>query len=198
MDEARHPSATPTFADLLRSHRIAAALSQEALAEKAGLSVRAISDLERGVKSHPYLETVRLLADALNLTLPQRATLATVARPVPEADRPQITPVARPGLSPALPIPPTPLVGREADVAELVDRMHDESLRLVTLTGPGGVGKTRLALEVARQLDDLYVDGIVWVELAPLADSALVAVTVAQALGVREDPGRSLIETMRD
>ena len=87
MDEAPHPSAPPTFADLLRHHRVAAALSQEALAEQAGLSVRAISDLERGVKSQPYLETVRLLADALNLTLPQRAALAAAARPTSDGDR---------------------------------------------------------------------------------------------------------------
>src|SRR6476619_1446970 len=117
MDEAPHPSTPPTFADLLRHHRVAAALSQEALAERAGLSVRAISDLERGVKSHPYLETVRLLADALNLTLPQRAALAAAARPALDGGRDSLAPVARPGPSPVLPLPPTPLVGREADVA---------------------------------------------------------------------------------
>src|SRR6476619_683538 len=107
MDEAPHPSTPPTFADLLRNHRIAAALSQEALAELAGLSVRAISDLERGVNSHPYLETVRLLADALNLTLPQRAALAAAARPTPDGGRDTRAAVSRPGHPPGLPLPPT-------------------------------------------------------------------------------------------
>jgi len=198
MDEAPHPSAPPTFAELLRHHRVAAALSQEALAEQAGLSVRAISDLERGVKSHPYLETVRSLADALNLTLPQRAALAAAARPTADLHQAPIAPPATPGIDTGLPVPPTPLVGREADVASLFKRMRDGRVRLLTLTGPGGVGKTRLALEVARQLGSLYEDGVSWIELAPLTDPDLVPGTVAHALGVREEPGRSLIETLRD
>jgi predicted ATPase/transcriptional regulator with XRE-family HTH domain len=194
----RQPSGTPTFAELLRQHRIAAALSQEALAERAGLSERAISDLERGVKTRPYLETVRLLADALNLMLLERVAFAAAARPAVNPPHAPVSPFPRPLASSELPVPPTPLVGREVDVVEAIRQLSTGEVRLLTLTGPGGVGKTRLALEVASQLAGRYTDGIVWVDLAPLADPSLVAGSVAQVLGVREDPGRSLIETLRN
>src|SRR4051812_10486189 len=71
----------PGFGDLLRRHRTAAALSQEELAERAGVSVRALSDLERGVHRAPRLETVRMLAEALGLAEDERAILLTAARP---------------------------------------------------------------------------------------------------------------------
>src|SRR5215217_5368929 len=102
----------PGFGDLLRRHRTAAALSQEALAERAGVSARAISDLERGVHRAPRLETVRMLADALGLKADDRASLLAVAQPEPAT-----TLAADPiGLSPCDPLPsaPTRLIGREA------------------------------------------------------------------------------------
>ena len=131
---------------LLRQQRTAAALSQEELAERAGLSARAVSDLERGVHQVPRLETVRLLADALGLDAAERAELLAAARPEPVA-----TPagsMGRPALDP-LPLPPTRLIGREAEVAALCDLLAAREGRLVTLTGAGGTGKTRLALAVA-------------------------------------------------
>jgi transcriptional regulator with XRE-family HTH domain len=112
--------------ELLRHHRIAAALSQEALAERAGLSVRAIGDLERGIHQVPRLETVRLLADALRLDEVGRAELLAAARPqvMTPGDRerarghPLKTREARPN---NLPLQPTPFVGREDQVARVVD-----------------------------------------------------------------------------
>src|SRR5262245_41618775 len=77
----RPAAGTAGFGALLRRHRVAAALSQEALAARAGLSTRAVSDLERGVKARPHLETVRRLADALGLEPAERAALAAAARP---------------------------------------------------------------------------------------------------------------------
>ena len=138
-------SEAPGFADLLRQHRLAAGLTQEELAERAGLSDRGISDLERGARSHPHRETVRLLADALGLSGAARATF------VRAAPRSIGRTVARSEQTAAqLPVPLTPLIGRHQERAGA----HLASCRTmwsgcVTLTGPGGVGKTRLALAVA-------------------------------------------------
>ncbi len=83
-----------------------------------------------------------------------------------------------------LPIAATPLVGRERELAELTELLRDET-RLVTVTGAGGSGKTRLALQVAAELADEFRDGVFFVPLAPIQDAALVAPTIAQATGVR-------------
>jgi predicted ATPase/class 3 adenylate cyclase len=82
-----------------------------------------------------------------------------------------------------LPVPPTPLVDRERDVAELVARLRRAEVRLVTLTGPGGIGKTRVAIEAASRVAACFPDGVVFVDLAAVDDPAAVIPTVADALG---------------
>ena len=86
-----------------------------------------------------------------------------------------------------LPVQPTPLLGRQNELADLSSLLRGH--RLVTLTGPGGCGKTRLALQVAAELADEYLDGVWWVPLASVSDAALVLPTMAQALGVEGDLG---------
>ena len=90
---------------------------------------------------------------------------------------------------PNLPTPLTPLVGREREVAALVDRLLRDDVRLLTLTGPGGVGKTRLALAVAHALADAFADGVRFVSLASVLDPAHVPFTVARALGLHDVRG---------
>src|SRR5215217_7205750 len=153
----------PRFGALVRRHRTAAALSQEALAERAGVSARAISDLERGVHRAPHLETVRLLADALGLGQEDLAGLLAVARP--EVDSPGATVQTLPSPLAVLPRPPTRLIGREAEMAALFDLLARDDVRLVTLTGPGGTGKTHLALAVAGEAMGRYADGTGFVDL---------------------------------
>ncbi|HVM21493.1 MAG TPA: DUF4062 domain-containing protein [Egibacteraceae bacterium] len=130
-----------------------------------------------------------LLADDLAILLTERFETAPVAA-APAAEPPR---VARP----RLPVPPTPLVGRDDDVAALTSLLRDEHARLVTLTGPGGIGKTRLALSVAAELADHYENGVWPVGLAALQDPALVAPTIAFALGIRESAGTSPFESLK-
>jgi predicted ATPase/class 3 adenylate cyclase/DNA-binding SARP family transcriptional activator/Flp pilus assembly protein TadD len=96
-----------------------------------------------------------------------------------------------------LPAQLTPLVGREHELAALRRVLQREEIRLVTLTGPGGTGKTRLALQVAAELIEQFADGAFFVDLAPLRDPALVISTIAQELGVRESGGMPLIESVK-
>jgi predicted ATPase/class 3 adenylate cyclase len=93
---------------------------------------------------------------------------------------------------------PTALLGRERQVAELVERLQREEIRLLTLTGPGGIGKSRLQLQVAAELLDRYPDGVWRADLAPLTDPSLVLPTVASALGLQEEPGRPLLPLLTD
>ncbi len=124
--------------------------------------------------------------------------------PSARAHRPQLDPVPvraadqRSCRSASLPAPLTSFVGRAREIVAVADLLHREDVRLVALTGPGGVGKTRLAQRVAAELADNFADGAAWVDLAPLADPNLVAPTVAQALGVREAGDRSLYERLAD
>jgi len=97
-----------------------------------------------------------------------------------------------------LPTQPTPFIGREKEVAAVGQLLCREDVHLVTLTGPGGTGKTRLALQVAAELSDLFADGIYFVDLAPVSDPALVIAAIAQSLSIREVSGQPLVERLKD
>ncbi len=191
---------------VLKRYRAAAGLSQEGLAERAGVSTRAISDLERGLHRTPHPDTLNRLAAALALSADQRAALLAAAHPDAHAPigEPMVpfasgtAPLPSSPLLPALPlpIPPTPLIGRERERERALTWLRDGSARLLTLTGPGGVGKTRLGLELAHHLAPTFSDGTCYVELAPLRDAALVPGAIAAALGLREHPDQLLGEQL--
>jgi len=169
-----------TFGTLLKHYRMAAGLTQEALAERASLSTRAVSDLERGLSRAPHYDTLDLLTTAMSLSAEQRAALFAAARPPLPGDDTKVAPLQ------VLPFPPTALLGREQEVTQARDLLQAWGVRLLTLTGPGGVGKTRLALELAHTLRTGFADGLAWIDLTDLRDPSLVPQTVAQVLGLRD------------
>jgi predicted ATPase/DNA-binding XRE family transcriptional regulator len=184
-----------SFGERLRRLRETAGLTQEELASRAGLTAKAVSALERGERKRPYPHTVRSLADALGLPEEERALLAeSVTRrdddtPVPEREAAIL-------LS-TLPTSLTPLVGREREVEEIGSLLRQTAVRLVTLTGPGGIGKTRLAIEAAEKAAGGFPDGVAFVALAPLGDAALVMPTVSRILALREAGGIHPLEALR-
>jgi predicted ATPase/transcriptional regulator with XRE-family HTH domain len=180
------------FGVLLRRLREAAGLTQEALAERAELSYRTVSDLERGINRSPRADGARRLADALGLTGPERAHFLAVVRAAaigPAAIAPETPTTGAP-----LPIAPTPLVGRASELAAIVALLQRSDIAIVTLTGAGGTGKTRLAIEVASSLRAAFPDGVSFVDLAPLVDPSLVISSLARRLGVDQPAGQSLLD----
>src|ERR1051326_3241773 len=167
------------FGVLLRRYRTEAAVSQAELAERAGLSLRGVSDLERGLRRWPHEYTVRRLADALLLDESGRRTLLAAARKDFGRRHPSIRDDSA---QPSLPRSLTTFIGRQNDIAE-IRRLLQRS-RLMTLHGPGGVGKTRLALEVGRESASEYPDGLAFVDLAAVSDPGLVPASAAAALGL--------------
>jgi predicted ATPase/DNA-binding XRE family transcriptional regulator len=180
-----------TLGELLKRYRIVVGLTQEALAERANLSTRAISDLERGLSRTPRYDTLDLLARAMNLEASERSALFAAARPpLPKED-------AKVALLPVLPVPPTPLLGREQEVAQALSLVRERGVRLLTVTGPAGVGKTRLALEIAQDLRAVFADGLAWIDLTALRDPSLVPQSAAHILGLREQADLVFSEQVR-
>jgi predicted ATPase/DNA-binding CsgD family transcriptional regulator len=183
----------PSFGELLRQYRLAAGLTQGALAERAGLSVRGLSDLERGARRVPHPATVRRLVQVLNLSDVEReAVLAVRDRSAAE----NASGARRTRSSAALLAPLTSFVGREHELDDVQRLLGDT--RLLTLTGTGGIGKTRLALHVASVVGPSFADGAVGVDLASLESPTLVPQAVAATLGVPENPGRPLLSMLAD
>jgi predicted ATPase/DNA-binding XRE family transcriptional regulator len=174
------PGASRSFGAQLKALREAAGFTQEELATIAGLSVHAVSALERGERRRPHLETVRALSAALDLPGATRdAFFASARTPTHATAVDELSRVS-------LPLPLTALLGREADLQTLRHWLADPAARLITLTGPGGAGKTRLALELARAIADEGPTLVAFTPLAAIRNPAFVASAIAEALGLSD------------
>jgi DNA-binding XRE family transcriptional regulator len=193
----------PSFAALLKENRDLFDVSQQALADAVHTSREMIKQIEGG-RNRPGEQLAGLLADYFRLTGPDRAAfIAAARRPAPASAH------SRPGRhrarsaqlsqSSSLPILPTAIIDREDDVAAVDRILAQPEVRLVTLTGPPGIGKTRLALAVAAAAlhHGRYPDGVVFVPLAPLRDPDLVLPTITQHLRAAA-PGARLEATLAD
>ncbi|MGB8152043.1 MAG: helix-turn-helix domain-containing protein, partial [Candidatus Cybelea sp.] len=183
-------SAALELAALLKALRLQAGLSQQMLADKALVSVQAVSALERGYRKVPYPKTLERLADALALPAGARAALeeaANRARGLRFQEQ-EAAPTHN------LPRQLTSFLGRDLVVREI--RGLVKTAPLVSVVGTGGVGKTRVAIEVAGHLLSEFPDGVWFIELAPLNDPELVAHALAGALGVQESPRMPLLGTL--
>ena len=169
-----------SFGARLKALREAAGFTQEELATIAGLSVHAVSALERGERRRPHVETVRALSAALDLTGATRDEFVGSARtPTHDTAIDELSRVS-------LPAPVTALLGRDTDIEILRQWLAEPEFRLITLVGPGGVGKTRLAVELAHTIANEGSTRVLFVPLDHIRDPGLVACEVAEALGLAD------------
>ncbi len=171
------------LAELLADLRQARGLSQEELAARAAVSVRAISDVERGATRRPHRETIRALAEGLALGPAERELFERAARQAPPPSTRRRT--AR---QVTLPAPTSSIVGRAEDITAVARLLRDPGVRLVTVTGPGGIGKTRLAAEVGWRESGAF-DRVHGVDLSTLHRPDDVAATLVTSLGCRTGGG---------
>src|SRR5262245_21708091 len=180
-----------SFGAQLKALREAAGFTQEELATVAGLSVHAVSALERGERRRPHVDTVRALSAALDLSDATREALLASGRVAPHAA------VFDDRSGGSLPLALTALLGRDDDLKVLRQWLADSAFRLVTLTGPGGAGKTRLAQEAARAIMLEGSSRVVFVPLAAVRDASFVAAAIAEALGLLDISALDLAKRVR-
>src|SRR5205085_4677017 len=194
-------SITPqrSFGDWLRRQRRALDLSREKLARQVGCSAITLRKLESEERRPSPLMAERL-AEVLDIVRDDRPSFLQFARGNPFAAPDDVLgpPAAKRYRAPLhnLPLQLTSFIGREQVLAAIGQLLHAN--RLLTLSGPGGSGKTRLALQTSAAHLDHYPDGVWWVELAPLADPALLPQSIATALGIKETRSQLLTDLVAE
>lgn len=178
-----------SFGEWIKERRKALDLTQEELAQRAGCSVFALRKIETGER-RPSKQLAGLLAAALQISEDDKPTFIRVARGDLTLERlrashPDSHPASSSDLQPAphhLPLPPTPLLGRDSELAAMDKIFGDPQCRLLTLTGMGGIGKTRLAIEFASRQCGRFPDGVHYVPLASVNSAELITPAIAEAL----------------
>jgi predicted ATPase/DNA-binding XRE family transcriptional regulator len=172
-------AASQALSELLRQYRAEAHVSQEELAERSGVSARTIGDIETGVSLWPRAITISLIAEALQLDATSRETLRLAS--------------SRRGLASSTELPDAArLVGRGAEMSAVLALLRDDEVRLVTLVGGPGVGKTALATAAARELASEFGGRTRFIDFAALLEPGLVPTKISLAVGVRDVRGNSV------
>ncbi|MCU0495379.1 MAG: tetratricopeptide repeat protein, partial [Chloroflexaceae bacterium] len=184
----------------IRRQRRVLGLTQAELAHRVGCAAITIRKIEADER-RPSVQVAQLLAEQLGLAPAERELFLRVARAELRADFLPAEAAAAAPASPALPnnglpLPATPLIGREADIAAIESMLRREAVRLLTLPGPPGIGKTRLALAVAHAMQPHFPAGIHMVALAPISDPELVPSAIARALGLNQS-GPALLHDIK-
>ena len=193
-----------TFGGRLKQLRQEHGFTQDTLAERVGCATQTIRKIEGGQRRPSYQIAVKL-AQELGVPPEERASFIRLSRAEPVEAQPDARDQARSGPQPAglaalpgsLPIPLTRLIGRDHEVAHVQQLLLREDVRLLTLLGAGGAGKTRLGVEVAARLGDRFDDGVVYVNLVPVHDPSLVVRTIADAAGIGEEGGQPRLERLK-
>jgi predicted ATPase/transcriptional regulator with XRE-family HTH domain len=176
-----------SFSAWLKTVRAMRDWTQADLAVQADVAVESVRRFEQDPESRPSKRSAALLAACLGIPPEEQNAFVLWARRRPNAaPPPSVIAAFRPrrgvGSHTALPTPLTPLIGREQDIATILAQLRDPTVRLLTLTGPGGVGKTRLALALAERINAATPDRVAFVELASIRDPALVLPRITTAL----------------
>jgi predicted ATPase/transcriptional regulator with XRE-family HTH domain len=176
-----------TFGEWLRQQRADSKLTREQFAERVGCSVALLRKIEDGER-RPSTQIAELIANTLNIPAVDRATFVRVARGelnlerLPAILKPVAVPIAPPTPRVNLPVLPTPLIGRQREIKELSQLLCDPACRLLTLAGPGGIGKTRLAIETALHVQAVFADGVYFVPLASVGSINAAISAMADAI----------------
>lgn len=194
-----------TFGGRLKQLRQEHGLTQDTLAERVGCATQTIRKIEGGQR-RPSYQIAAKLAEQLGIAPEQRAYFIRFSRDEPGAEQIDLPPSTVSETQPAslpppagnLPTPLTRLIGREREVISARQLLQRGDLRLLTLVGPGGAGKTRLAVEVAAGLQDQFDDRVVFVNLVPIHDPDLVVPTIADAVGIGEEGGRPRLDRLKE
>jgi predicted ATPase/DNA-binding XRE family transcriptional regulator/uncharacterized membrane protein (DUF2068 family) len=196
-----------TFGDWLRLQRSQLKLTREQFAVRVGCSVALLRKIEDGER-RPSTQVAELIANSLNIPEADRATFVRVARGelnlerLPAILKPMAVPIVPPAPRVNLPVLPTPLIGRQREVEELGQLLRDPYCRLLTLVGPGGIGKTRLAIEAAASMQDVFDHGVYFVPLASVGSIHAVISTLANAIHFAfygpSDPKVQLLNYLRE
>jgi predicted ATPase/transcriptional regulator with XRE-family HTH domain len=188
-----------TFGEWLREQRNARKITREEFANRVGCSVAMLRKIEDGER-RPSTQIAELIANCLDIPLEERGTFLKVARgeltvdrllPLSKRAHPSSIPIASPPRI-NLPVLPTPLIGRQHEVDELKKLLSDPQCRILTIAGPGGIGKTRLAIETASQSQNEFTDGVYFVPLASIQASRFLVPVIADSIGFRFQSDSSL------